>query len=63
MGTHICRDATDAPHSSAETIFVCVGNQATEDGVDVEGGFIWREIMQAEPETRHSICRVQMDLV
>jgi hypothetical protein len=55
METHVCRDPSDASHSTTEPIFIAVRNQATEDGVDVESRLLGGEIVEAEPEARHSV--------
>jgi hypothetical protein len=63
--THINRDAPQASRRRrlAQAGFVLVRHQVSKHGIDVKRVFIRRQTVHAEPQTRHPVRRVQMDLV
>jgi hypothetical protein len=62
LHTHIGRDASNCSER-AEARLVLIGDKAAEDGVNIECGLIWGQIAQSEPQTRHAIRRMKMNLV
>lgn len=60
--THVCRDASNATHST-EALLVLVRNQKAKHCVYIEGRLMLREAMDAEPKTRNPVSGVEVNFI